>query len=75
LPAYTENHFEYKGYGKVAPAPVRSTDPPDEADEADEAVEEAVPELFAPSLAHATANNMRAASFKALTERLLFFVF
>jgi hypothetical protein len=36
-------------------------------------VEEAVLELFAPSLAQATANNMRAASFKALTGQLLVF--
>jgi hypothetical protein len=47
---------------------VRSTDPPDEDEEA---VEDAVLELFAPSLAHATANNMRAANLKALIERLL----
>src|SRR6266480_826069 len=54
------------GYGNVAPAPVRSTDP------LVEALDDAVPELFAPSLPQATANNMRAAIWMALIERLLF---
>jgi len=54
------------GYGKVAPAPVRSTDWLEEL-----AVEEAVEELLAPSLEHPTTKNMRAASFIALIEWLL----
>jgi hypothetical protein len=54
------------GYGKVAPAPVRSTDCPEEL-----AVEDAVAEPLAPSFEHPATTSMRAASFIALIEWLL----